>query len=143
MGSSKFRQHAVKAIPLIIVPIVFLASVQSLKMAVGAAATTWIAAAVSIFVMVYAWYVAACVQRGQDEVQAAGANYAAKWGMAAGQIGFFTLLALPPFQDLVADLVNQPRGKLLLGMTIGAVGVVLLQTVGIIVANALWWKARR
>ena len=66
-----------------------------------------------------------------------------KWGVTAGQITFFVLLALPPFQNLVSDLVNQPRGKVLLGMTIGAVGVVLLQAIGTVVANLVWWKAHR
>jgi len=143
MGSSKARRHLLKAAPLVIVPVVFLACGPWLKTAIGGDAMTWLAAAVSIFVMAYAWYVAICFQRGQDEVQKAGADFATKWGVTAGQIAFFVLLALPPFQNLVGELVNQPRGKLLLGMTIGAVGVVLLQAIGTVVANMIWWKSHK
>ena len=143
MISPRTRRHALKALPLIVVPAVFLTSGPWLKTVIGATMTTWAAAAASIFVMGYAWYLSICVQRGQDEVQRAGADFAAKWGVTAGQIGFFVLLALPPFQNMVGELVNQPRGKLLLGMTIGAVGVVLLQALGTVAANLLWWKSHR
>jgi hypothetical protein len=137
------RRHWLKAVPLVIVPVVFLASGPWLKATMGSAMTTWVSGGVAIFVMGYAWYLSICLQRAQDEVQKAGADFATKWGVMAGQITFFVLLALPPFQNLVGDLVNQPRGKVLLGMTIGAVGVVLLQAVGTVVASMLWWKSHR
>jgi len=98
--TSKQRQILLGA-PLAIVPVVFLSVAPWLKSAVGGTVTTWVAAAVSAFVMFYAWYVALSMQRRLDEVQRAGADYAAKWGVTAGQIAFFVLLALPPFQNLV------------------------------------------
>ncbi|SRR5258708_5845638 len=106
--------------------------------------------AVAIFGMSYANYLSFRAQRRLDEVQKAGAAFAAQWGAPAGQAAFGLLLVLPPFTDFATAVVSKFVADL--GMTVdgtvvslafGFLGVVLLQTIGTVVVHAIWRTVKR
>jgi hypothetical protein len=151
-ANTDLRRAAFKIVPLVLVPVVFFAAKGSLASSFGASGARLIGAATSIFVMGYALYLSAHVHRAQDEVQKASAGFAAQWGTAAGQVAFLLFLMLPPFVDIataiVSDFVDGPAGAIdrrvvRLAMTLGFMGVVFLQTIGVFVFNAIWWKAKQ
>lgn len=149
MAISKAGRHTLAVLPLVIVPVAFLALAPWLKTAIGGSMTLVAAAAAAIFVMGYSLYLSTCWQRGLDEVQAAGGQVAAKWGMSIGPMIFVLLLLLPPFLDMATALIGDAAGVaanrkvVTLALTFGFGGVVILQTLAMIVINLLWWKARR
>ncbi len=149
MGKSRTVRHALKVLPLVIVPVAFLTSAPWLKAAAGNTVTLLVAAAAAIFVMGYSLYLSACWERKLDEMQMAASAYAAKWGWVAGAMAFVLLLMLPPFQNFATGLIGNLTGAavdrtaILLAITFGSVGVVLLQTLGLIIVNIFWWRARR
>ena len=149
MAASKTKRLGVSALPLVIVPVAFLASAPWLKRAIGDSMTMLVAAAAAIFVMGYGLHLSARWERRLDEVQMASSAYAAKWGWIIGAMTFVLLLLLPPVQNLATSLIENWAGAVvgrkavLLAMTFGFIGVVLLQTIGLIVVNLFWWRARR
>lgn len=143
---------ALKALPVFLVAGGFLASAEWLKATLGSTAVTIIGATAAFLVMVYAIYLSARVQRGMDEVQRASAGFAAKWGPSLGHIAFVLLLVLPPVQaaltGLVADIAADPgetvdRTVVTFSLTLGFMAVVLLQLLGTVVMNAVWWARKR
>ncbi len=114
-----------------------------------------VTAAVVVLAMSYANYLSFRAQRGLDEVQKAGAVFAAQWGPAAGQVAFGLLLVLPPFRDVataavsafVSRLVAHPMTVdgtvVILSMGLGFMALVLLEAVGRIVVHTIWWKSKR
>lgn len=149
-ATPKKKHGALTALPVILVPIVFVAFLPWLKTNGGVMAVLVASGAAAMFVMGYSNYLVFLVQRRQDEVEKASAGFAAQWGVAAGQIAFVLLLLLPPVLDfataLVRDLLHDPRASqqvVILSMTLGFCGLVLLQGVGSVVARAIWWRGRR
>ncbi len=147
-GSNKLPV-ALRLLPLVIVPAGYLALVPWLKDVGGPATVTIISAAVAIFVMGYANYFAYSHQRKLDEVQRAGASFAAQWGMSVGQILFVLLVLLPPVQDFATWLVNSVEGDaadsgtVVFAMVLGFCGLVVLQTIGTVIVNLVWWTAKQ
>jgi hypothetical protein len=142
---------ALELLPIALVMVVFFAAIPWLKL-LSDGLVMLITAAVSIFVMGYANYFAFRHQRGLDEVQRASAGFAAQWGVPAGQAAFVLLLLLPPFQGFATSVINEfagdpgiPIGRtaVILTMAFGFCGVVLLQAIGTLVINLIWWKSRQ
>ena len=142
---------ALWASPVVIVVVGFLTTAQWLK-SIDELLMQLVGAAAAIFVMGYAVYVSIRCQRGQDEVQRASAGFAVLWGGAAGSIAFVLLMILPPFQTLLTDVVAEFEGGpgtpvdtdvVALSAMLGFMAVVLLQTIGTIVVNAIWWMRKQ
>jgi len=137
------------ALPMVLVPVAFLAAKPWLKSALGGPGMNLVATGCAIFVMGYAVYLSVRWQGCVDEVQVAGSNFAARWGMTAGSISFVVLMMAPRFVDFAAsaigDMVDLPAdGKLVkIAMLAGFGCVVILQTAGMFIINLLWWRSRR
>lgn len=145
------RRAALEFLPLVLVPVAFLAISPWLKM-IGGPMVSLVSAAAAIFVMGYANFYAFRRQRGLDEVQKASAGVAAQWGMPVGQAAFVLLLMLPPFIDFTTAVVTKfagdpgtivDRSVVVFAMTLGFCGVVLLQGIGMLVVNVIWWKSKQ
>ena len=62
------------------------------------------------------------------------------------------LLMLPPVRDLMTSLVIEyggpgpgntvDRSVVKFAMVLGFIGVVMLQTIAMVVFNAIWWKSK-
>ena len=150
-AAPKMGRGALWFSPVVLVPAAFLAAIPWLK-TIGQPAALLITAAVVVFVMTYANYLSFRAQRRLDEVQKAGAAFAAQWGAPAGQVAFGLLLVLPPFKDFAAAAVgrfaNHPGMTadgtvVVLSLALGFCAIVLLQGVGTAVVHAIWWTARR
>jgi hypothetical protein len=124
-----------------------------LKATIGDIAFDLVAVAGGILAMGYASYLASRFHGGLDEVQRAGAEFAARWSLPAGQAAFLLLVLLPPVKDLMTSLVIEygdpgpgmtvDRSVVKFAMVLGFVGVVLLQTIAMVVFNAIWWKSKQ
>lgn len=99
----KGRAGLLKVLPLVLVPIAFLAAIPWLKTTVGGSMVSLIGGAAAIFVVSYANYLNFRARRRLDEVEKASLGFAAQWGVAAGQAVFVLLIALPPFIDLATN----------------------------------------
>lgn len=151
-ATPKTGRVALGLLPVVLVPVAFLAASPWLKTTTGGPMVSLIGAAVAIFVMGYANYFAFRLQRGQDEVQKASAGFAAQWAMPAGQAAFVLLLMLPPFGDLATALVRDWAGEpgaavdrkvIVFAMMFGFGLVVLLQTIGLFIVTSIWWMDKR
>src|SRR5262245_58722573 len=90
---------------------------------------------------------------GLDEVHKAGADFAARWSVPAGQAVFVLLLFLPPFNDLMTSLVidfggpgpgrTVDRSVVVFAMTLGFMGIVMLQAIATMAFTMLWWKSKQ
>jgi hypothetical protein len=153
-AAPKKRPGVLRLLPVLLVPIVFMTGVWTLRPPV--IVVTVATAVVVTFMMVYANYVSFSFMRRLDEVQNAGAAFAARWGGAAGQAAFLLLLVLPPFKDFataaisafVAKFVIHPnftvdQTVVVLSLAFGFVVLVVLQSIGAMVAHTLWWTAKR
>lgn len=147
----RMARHALWISPLLLLPVAFFAAVPWLE-TISRPMAILIAAAVVIFVMSYANYLSYRALRRLDEVQKAGAAFAAQWGAPAGQAAFVLLLMLPPFKDVatavVSKLADHPgmtvdATVVVFSLTVGFCGLVLLQGIGTIVVRALWWTVKR
>jgi len=143
------RVCLLRILPLVLVPVAFLAALPWLKMVSGPMVSL-IGAAAAIFVMSYGTYLFFRWRRSQDEVQKASGEFGALWGAQAGTIAFVLLLMLPPFIDFATALVRNWSGDsgaarqvVILAMTTGCCAVVLLQAIGTMVVTSIWWMARR
>jgi len=133
-----------------IVPALFLTVAPWLKTAIGGGMTSLIAAGLAMSVMAYSLYLSFRAQHCLDEVQLAGGQFAARWGMGIGAVAFAMLSMLPPFWDFAAALLRDAaddsgasRRIIILAVMFGFGGVVILQTIGMFVAKLMWWRARR
>lgn len=149
-ATSSLGRCTLLVLPIIIVPIAFLATGPWLKTAAGPVVTLVVGGAAALFVVAYANYLAFLARRRQDEVQRASTGFAAQWGVAAGQAAFVLLLVVPPFLDFATDTVrdwaNDPganRQAIALAMTFGFCVLVLLQGIGSLVMRAIWWRSQR
>ncbi len=154
MTTPKMGRGALWILPVVLVPAALLAALPWLKRVSYPMAILVTAAAV-IFAMSYANYLTFRAQRGLDEVQKAGAVFAAQWGPAAGQVAFGLLLVLPPFKDfataVVSAFVNKFVGHpmtvdgtaVVLSLALGFVVLVALEAIGRVAVHAMWWTAKR
>jgi hypothetical protein len=106
-------------------------------------------AAVSIFVMGYASFLARRVHGRMDEVQIASQGFASFRGYTWGAGFAVCLLMLPPVTNRLIDLADvmtarapdvtiRHRAAVLLGLNFGFMLLVLVQMVCMIVASVIW-----
>ncbi|HEY7885461.1 MAG TPA: hypothetical protein VIC08_10985 [Cellvibrionaceae bacterium] len=131
--------------PVAIVPIAFIAAVPWLKQQ-SDTLVLGLTAVASIFVMGYSVFLAARVNRRLDEVEIAGQRFANTKGMTIGTIAAALVIICPPLINALVGLANtmstgSPEAAIKIGITIGFMLVVLLQTLGTI-AVAIWWGRR-
>ena len=147
----KMVRRALWILPLALVPVAFFAAIPWLK-TIGHPMVILITAAVVIVLMSYANYLSFRAMRRLDEVQKAGAAFAAQWGAPAGQAAFGLLLVLPPFRDFVTAVVSKfpvhpgvtvDGTVVAVSLALGFMGIVLLQSIGTLVAHTIWWTVKR
>jgi uncharacterized protein YqjF (DUF2071 family) len=106
-----------------------------------------ITAAASIFVMVWAGFVAMRMERALDEVQLAGQRFAQAKGAAGGTFITVLLLLPTPMVDWVTDNLilmtagpgeTPERNTVYAGMVFAMVLLLVMQALGTVVANAIW-----
>jgi hypothetical protein len=147
----KIVRTAVWLSPVVLVMGAFFAAIPWLKtledwvvLAVGSAA--------AIFVMSYAVYASIRCQRGLDEVQKAGARFGGQWGVLAGSIAFVLLMVLPPFHEFLTGVVDRFASDpgtsadptvVAFSAMLGFMAAVVLQSLGTLVASAMWWTGKR
>jgi len=145
------RPTVVWILPAFLVPLALFALLPWLAATFGGPVVSLIVAATAIFELSYANYLSVRWQRTLDEVQVAGGRFAAQWGMPIGQAAFVLLLMLPPTRDgataLVSRLAGHPGmvvdpGVVVLSMTLGFCGVVMLQAIAMVVLNAIWQTSK-
>ena len=138
-------------LPLMLVPVAFFAAIPWLK-TISQPMALLITATVMIFGMSYANYLSFRAMRRLDEVQKAGAAFAAQWGAPAGQAAFALLLVLPPFKDFTIAVVSKVAADpgmtmdgtvVVVTLALGFCTLVLLQAIGTGVVQAIWWTAKR
>lgn len=132
--------------PAIVVIAAFFASLPWLA-GMDETVTLSITAAASIFVLVWGHFVATRMERALDEVQLAGQRFAQAKGAAGGTFVTILLLLPTPLVDWVTDnliLISTPLGEtperdtVHVGMVFGMVLLLAMQTLGTVVANAIW-----
>lgn len=141
----KFGWNALWISPVVIVPVAFFAFMPWLKQQSDAIALG-IAAVAAIFVMGYSLFLAARVNRHLDEVEIAGQRFAQAKGLTIGSVAAVLVMLIPPLMNALVDLANtigggSPDKAVKLGITIGFMLVVLLQTLGVVGAS-IWWERR-
>jgi hypothetical protein len=143
-AAPKMGRFALGLLPVVLVSVAFLAAAPWLR-SIDRTVPSLVGAAVSIFVLSYGNYFA--FFRGQDEVQKAGAGFAAQWGVPAGQAAFVLLLMFTSLKDLTSAVVSgecaADRHVVVVAMMLGCWTLVMLQTIGMHFANAIWWLAKR
>jgi hypothetical protein len=147
----KVGRGALWVLPLVLVVVAFLAATPWLQ-TIGQPIAILVAAAVVIFGTSYANYLSFRAMRGLDEVQKAGAAFAAQWGPPAGQAAFCLLLMLPPFQDFTIAVASKfavhsgmtmDRTAIVVSLTLGLFVLVLLEAIGRVVVLTIWWKDKQ
>ncbi|MCW2368252.1 hypothetical protein M2334_000451 [Sphingobium sp. B11D3D] len=142
---------ALAALPLAIAPIVLLATGLWLRTH-DAKTLGLIAVAGPGYALAYATFITHHWQRKADEVERASIGFSVKWGMWVGTVAFILLLMVPIFQNMAASFVwnfmSVPRPAVgekivVLAMTLGLCGVVLLQSIGTLIMSAVWWSRKR
>lgn len=134
--------------PVVIVAVGFFAAIPWLKQQDDAFVLA-LTAAVSIFVMGYAFFISHRLQRDLDEVQIAGAGFASSRGWVWGATATVLLLMLPPVTNWLIDLANMmstgspdssDRGAVQLALFFGLILVVLMQLASLVLASAIWQR---
>lgn len=142
---------ALSALPLAIAPIVLLTTGLWLR-SHDAKTLGLMAVAGPGYALACATFMSHYWQRKADEVQRASIGFSVQWGMWIGAVAFILLLMVPTFQNMATSLVwnfigvSRPAvGEkiVVLAMTLGLCGVVLLQSVGTIVMGVVWWARKR
>ena len=132
--------------PPIVVTATFFASLPWLA-DIDETVTLSITAAASIFVVVWGRFVATRMERALDEVELAGQRFAQAKGAVGGTFATILLLLPTPVVDWVTDnliLMTTGSGETLeritvyVGMVFGMVLLIVMQTLGTVVANAIW-----
>lgn len=150
-GMPKIWRRALWILPLVAIPAAFFAILPMLK-TLSPPIVLLIVTTFMIFAMGYSNYLSYRALRRLDEVQKAGAAFAAQWGAPVGQAAFALLLVLSPFGDFTIAIVNKliaaPGTIMDPTVVVGALSVgfctlLLLQAMGTVVVQAIWWTARR
>lgn len=132
--------------PAIVVPAAFFASLPWLA-ELDETVTLSITAAASVFVLVWGNFVAMRMEHALDEVQIAGQRFAQAKGAAGGTLVTLLLLLPTPVVDWVTDNLirittgsgeTPERDTVYVGMVFGMVLLIAMQTLGTVVANAIW-----
>jgi hypothetical protein len=152
-NTMNMRRLALGLLPFVLVIVALAAAKTRLQAIIGGPMFNLIVMAVTIAAMGYANHLSFRYHRGLDEVHKAGAEFAARWSMPAGQAAFVLLLFLPPFRDFTTSLVIQfggpgpgmtvDRSVVVFAMALGFMGVVMLQGIATMVFNVIWWKSKQ
>lgn len=140
-------------LPLLLLPIGFFAALPWLK-TINQTIAISISAVLTILAMSYANYLGFRALNRLDEVQKAGAAFAAQWGAPAGQAVFALLLMLPSFQSFATATVSAVTGTfapeatgitvvVLCSLAVGFAILLILQSIGTVVVQAMWWAFKR
>jgi hypothetical protein len=138
-------------LPVVLVVGAFFAALPWLK-TISQPVAILVTATVVIFAMSYMNYISFRAMRRLDEVQKAGAAFAAQWGAPAGQVAFGLLLVLPPFIDVTTAVAHNfavhsgmpgDRTVVVVSLALGLVVLVFLESIGRVVVHAIWWKVRQ
>ena len=144
-------RHALWIAPIVLVIVGFFAAIPWLKQQNDSFVLA-LGAAFAIFVMGYAHFISYKFQRGLDEVQIASQGFANARGWVWGATATILLLLLPPVTDWLVDLANMlstgspdmsDRRAVQLAFIGGVCLVVMMQTLGVFVAAAIWWRRMR
>jgi len=133
--------------PLVVVPVVFFASLPWLAAQNDAELVNWIAAACAVFVMGYSVFVARRVARGMDEVEIAGDRFASSKGWQVGSLLAVLLMMFTPINDVLVNLAydgagpEDPEQAVRLGIWFGIIFAVALQGLATFGAS-MWWRRR-
>jgi hypothetical protein len=109
--------------------------------------TLSITTAASVFVLVWGRFVATRIERDLDEVQLAGQRFAQAKGAAGGTLVTLLLLLPTPVVDWVTDNLTlmttgsgetPERDTVYVGMMFGMLLLLVMQSLGTVVANAIW-----
>ena len=147
----KRGQGLLWALPVVLVPVAFFAAIPWLMKSSYPLAIS-ITAVMVITMTSYANYLSLRAMRRLDEVQQAGAAFAAQWGAPAGQAVFGLLLVLPPFLDVATAVAGRfavhpamtvDRTAVAVSLALGFVVLVVLESIGRVVVHTIWWTARR
>lgn len=148
----RLRRRLLGALPIIVVPLVLIAVAPWLK-SIDRTLLLVASVSASLFVMGYAVYYSVLWQRALDEVQLAGQGFATRWGTTAGTMTFALILMTPPFRDFATAFVIEhgnpgpgltvDRSVVTFAMTLGFMGVVLLQAIGSLVVSVIWWRTKQ
>lgn len=143
--AAKIAQCALWVSPLVVPPVVFFASIPWLRRQ-DDAVVLGISAALAIFVMGYALFLSMRATRRLDEVQIAGQRFAQAQGWTIGIFAAGLVMVFPPAMNALADLATDvaagsPDKAVRVGIAIGFMMVVILQTLGMF-AVAGWWGRR-
>ena len=147
----RIGQALLWVLPLLVLAAAFLAAIPWLK-TIRQPIAILITAAAVILGMSYGNYLGYRALRGLDEVEKAGADFAAQWGAPLGHAAFCLLLVLPPFQNFMTAIVSGLAAGP--GMTVdvtvvvttlsfGFFAIVLLESVGRVIVQVLWWTFKR
>jgi hypothetical protein len=144
----RFAQLALWFSPLVIVVAGFFATIYWLKPR-NATFVLVLSAVASILVMGYAGFTTLRVQRRLDEVQIASQGFATFRGWVWGMGATVLLLMLPPVTNGLIDLADtlstgspdmSNRTSVQVALAFGFMLLVLVQTVCVIVASAIWQR---
>ena len=103
----------------------------------------------AILLMGYSLFFTYRQQRRLDEVQIASQGFAHTHGWLIATFATVLLLMVPPVMSWLIDLVNMQstgspdmpdRGAVRLAFLYGASLMVVMQTLGVLVAAAIWWR---
>lgn len=149
--AQKMGRALLWVLPLVVLVIAFFAAIPWLK-TISQPIALSITAAVVIFGMSYGNYLGFRALRGLDEVEKAGASFAAQWGAPLGQAAFCLLLVLPPFQNFMTAVVRQVvadpgmsvnMSVVVSALALGFFALVLLEAIGRIVLLKVWWTNKQ
>lgn len=147
-GLRNVARLALWALPIVLVIAGAIAASPWLKRQNSALASVLVLAEV-MFVTGYGYFLANRLKRRLDEVQIASQGFANYHGAAAGTMAAALLLILPPVMNWLTHLTitisnGSPdvpnRGAVQLAFFGGLCLVVLMQSLGQIVATIVWWR---
>lgn len=147
----RMGQALLWVLPLVVLGVAFVASIPWLT-TISQPIAILITAAVVIFGMSYGNYLGYRALRGLDEVEKAGADFAAQWGAPLGHAAFCLLLVLPPFQNFMTAVVSRLAAGpgttvdvtvIVTTLSFGFFAIVLLESVGGVIVQVLWWTFKR
>jgi hypothetical protein len=148
----KFGRLALWLSPVVIVVAGFLVAMPWVK-SQNPVVIEVLSAVAAIFVMGYSLFLGERQSRRLDEVQIASQGFASAHGWVWGGMAAMLLLMVPPVMNWLVDLANAVvnvlgsgspdmtnQGAVRLAFFFGVTLVMVMQTLGIIVATVIWWR---
>ncbi len=130
--------------PIVIVPAAVFASLPWLRQQ-DQGVVFGVVGAASVFVLLYSFVLAERVNRRLDEVEVAGQRFAQTHGMTIGWAIAVLVMLFPPSMDALVGLAQSfggsPEKAVRLGISLGLMLVVVLQTL-VMFAAGIWWARR-